>query len=151
MKRWSFVIGVTGVLIGLAAIARADSATIVLASRNASTGHVAPAIGEQEAQRWLSDVQGAWERRDAAALVHLGVVGSANEQRLANVLASYRALHVSLSNVSVSVESGHTLVSYDRTDSDEMGTTLRHPRRTIELHRVASDQIAAVRAHSVQN
>jgi hypothetical protein len=137
-------------LIGVACSARAEPATIVLASRNASVAH-ASTIGEPEAHRWLSEVQGAWERRDAAALVHLGVVTAANEQRLASALAEYRALHVSLSNVTVSVESGRTLVSYDRTDSDETGTALKHPRRTIELRRLASDQIAADRTHSVQN
>ncbi len=148
MNRVSVSIGAFGLLLGFSVVAHAG-APLVLASRSAAAP--TPSIREQDVYRWLSDVQGAWERRDAATLVNLGVVTSAHEQHLTRALAGYRTLHVSLTNVDVSVEADRAFVSYDRTDSDETGKELHHPRRTFELHRVAPGQLAVAQAHTAHD
>lgn len=146
MRRSSWSAVVVGAVIGLVTTVHAEPAQMFLATRNAP----AP-ISEQEARRWVSELQHAWEQRDTAELVQLGVVTPANEEHLARALSVYESLHVSFSNVSVSVDAGRTLVSYDRTDFDETGKALKYPRHTFELHRVSSDRLAAAYPHAGQN
>ena len=103
------------------------------------------AITEQDAREWLARYLNAWETRDVATLAALGAVSPDRQEALRNALDAYVALHVSVSNATFTPEGTHGLLSFDRTDSDETGKQLKHPRYTLELERRAAGVVSTHR------
>jgi type IV secretory pathway protease TraF len=92
-------------------------------------------ISRAEAEGWIDRLRSAWERKDVNALREMGEVPSGQEAALAKALGAYKAYHVDITVASVVIEGNRAQVTFDRTDSDETGRKLSHPRRTVHLER----------------
>jgi hypothetical protein len=96
------------------------------------------AITQAEARDWLARYQNAWERKDAGALVALGITSGDRAQEIVSKLDYLRQVRVG--NESVSDDG--TTVSFDRTDVADTGKELRHPRKTCQLQKVGGRVVA---------
>jgi hypothetical protein len=93
-------------------------------------------VTERDAREWLTRYQSAWQARDVAAILALGVIHEDQQPALRKALSSYKRLDISVSNEKIAVDAGRTLVSFDRVDVDETGRHLHHPRQTVLLERM---------------
>ena len=103
-------------------------------------------LTEQDARDWLARYKSAWDARDVASLSALGVIREEQQTDMRRVLAEYKRLDVSVTNESISLEGKRALLSFDRTDTDETGKELRHPRQTVLLERSAAGVVSTWRA-----
>ncbi len=101
----------------------------------------AGSLTDADVRDWIARYESAWGRKDAAALVALGVTTSDKARAIASKVGYLR--QVRTANVTVSPEGAGATVSFDRTDIADGGKELRHPRKTCRLRRVGG-QVAAV-------
>jgi hypothetical protein len=97
-------------------------------------------ITEADARDWLARYQSAWERKDATALVSLGIATADRAQEIASKVAYLRQVRVG--GASVTVAGPTATVSFDRTDVADSGKELRHPRKTCQLEKVGGTVVA---------
>jgi hypothetical protein len=89
---------------------------------------------------WLAGYQRAWETRDAAALVALGVVDAADAASRVAKVAYIKQVRVTKRGQTLSGGTG--TVSFDRTDDPGSGPALKHPTRTCVLEKRGPSVVA---------
>jgi hypothetical protein len=97
-------------------------------------------LTQAEVRDWLARYQSAWERKDAAALVGLGIAGDNQAREIVSKLDYLR--QVRIGNESISPDGAGVTVSFDRTDVADNGKQLQHPRKSCHLERVGGSVIS---------
>jgi hypothetical protein len=110
-----------------------------------STRHASQPISEADTRGWLACYQDAWKRKDPATLSSLGVIRTDQREALRTALAAYQQLHVAVGNETISVNGAQAVVEFDRTDIDELGKLLVHPRQMVRLQHTSQGIVAVER------
>jgi hypothetical protein len=97
-------------------------------------------LTQAEVRDWLARYQSAWERKDAAALVGLGIASDNQAREIVSKLDYLRQVRVG--NESISPDGAGATVSFDRTDVADNGKQLQHPRKSCHLERVGGKVIS---------
>jgi hypothetical protein len=93
------------------------------------------ALTQREVEEWRNRYKHAWERRDVAALHALGAISAAQTDALKKALSRYETLHIAIANEEITLSGGQATLTFDRSDTDETGKTLAHPRQTFKLEK----------------
>ncbi len=98
-------------------------------------------ITAADVSAWLARYRSAMQSKDARALVALGVVSNAARAReMVSRLEIIREVRVG--NESVSLDRSGASISFDRTDVDDRGKELKHPRKNCRLEKVGGQVVA---------
>jgi hypothetical protein len=97
-------------------------------------------LTEADVDAWLAAYQRAWETKDAAALVALGVLDAADAASRVGKIAYIKQVRVTKRGQTLSGGTG--TVSFDRTDDAGNGPLLKHPPRTCELEKRGGSVVA---------
>jgi hypothetical protein len=100
-------------------------------------------LSEAEARAWLERIRDAYQRKDAAALRALGILKNEEQERaFTQAMRRYKDYRVTISNPKIQPEGARATVSFDRSDADETGRVLPHPRQVYRLQKIDGKVVA---------
>jgi hypothetical protein len=93
------------------------------------------ALTQADVRDWLHRYEQAWEARDVDRLQALGIVRAHQAEATRQALRVYERLEVSIENEQIAIDGQQARVSFDRSDVDEKGKKLVHPRQSFRLEK----------------
>jgi len=103
-------------------------------------------LTEDEVRDWLIRYKSAWESRKVEALQRIGVVTAAQADAVRKALSGYENFHVTVTNERITLQGQQATVSFDRSDTDETGKAMPHPKQTWRLQKSALGVVAIGKA-----